>query len=207
LFRAIQDKSLVLKGSQCVGGKTAKGRITILFCVNAAGGKEQPFIINKSLRPRCFAKKNLETMGVDWYANKKTWMTCTIFQDWRRKFNQRMKNDDRNVLLMLDNAPCHLKECQLTNVKVVFLPTYSSSKFQPLDEGIIQSFKLFYRRRISSAFVARMDEENNLFDAVDWVKLAWDSVRESMIKRVLLRARRSPSYRRYLTILEPKNKK
>jgi hypothetical protein len=101
-------------------------------------------------------------MGVDWYANKKAWMTCTVFQDWLRKFNQRMKNEGRNVLLMLDNAPCHPKECQLTNVKVVFLPPNTSSKLQPLDRAIIQSFKLFYRRRISSALVARMDEAENI---------------------------------------------
>jgi hypothetical protein len=69
----------VLKGSECASGKTAKERITILFCVNAAGEKEQPLIINKSLRTRCFAKKNLATMGVDWYANKKAWTTCKIF--------------------------------------------------------------------------------------------------------------------------------
>jgi hypothetical protein len=59
---------------------------------------------------------------------------------------------------MLDNAPCHPKECQVTNVKVVFLPPNTSSKLQPFDQGIIQSFKLFYRRRILSAPVARMDE-------------------------------------------------
>jgi hypothetical protein len=35
------------------------------ICVNSAGDKEQPLIINKSLRPRSFAKKNLATMGVD----------------------------------------------------------------------------------------------------------------------------------------------
>jgi hypothetical protein len=56
-FRAIRDKSLVLKGSQCVGGKKAKEQITILFSVNAAGEKEQPLTINKSLRPRCFCKE------------------------------------------------------------------------------------------------------------------------------------------------------
>jgi hypothetical protein len=100
--------------------KKQRNKIKMLFCVNAAGEKEQPLIINKTLRPRLFAKKNLATMGVDWYANKKAWMTHTIFQDCLRKFNQRMKNEDRNVLLMLDNAPCHPKECQLTNVKVVF---------------------------------------------------------------------------------------
>jgi hypothetical protein len=62
-FRAIHCKSSVLKRSQCIGGKKAKERITVLFCVNAAGEKEQPLIINKSLRPRCFDKKNLATMG------------------------------------------------------------------------------------------------------------------------------------------------
>jgi hypothetical protein len=73
-----------------------------------------------------------------------------------------MKNEDRNVLLMLDNAPCHPKECQLTNVKAVFFPPNTSGKLQPLDQGIIQSFKLFYRCRILSALVARMDEAEDI---------------------------------------------
>jgi hypothetical protein len=73
-----------------------------------------------------------------------------------------MKNEDRNVLLMLDNAPCHPKKCQLTNVKVVFLPPDTSSKLQQLDQGIIQLFKLFYRLRILSALVARMDEAEDI---------------------------------------------
>jgi hypothetical protein len=63
---------------------------------------------------------------------------------------------------MLDNALCHTKECQLTNVKAVFLPPNTSSKLQPLDQGIVQSFKLFYRRRILSALVARMDEAEDI---------------------------------------------
>jgi hypothetical protein len=73
-----------------------------------------------------------------------------------------MKNEDRNVLLTLDNAPCHPKECQLTNIKVVLLPPNTSSKLQPLDQGIIQSFKLLYQRRILSALVARMDEAEDI---------------------------------------------
>jgi hypothetical protein len=56
-FRAMPDNSLVLKGSQCVGGKKAKERITVLLCVNAAGEKEQPLIINKSLRPDVLLRK------------------------------------------------------------------------------------------------------------------------------------------------------
>jgi hypothetical protein len=101
-----------------------------------------------------------------------------------------MKNEDRNALFMLYNSPCHPKESQLTNVKVVLLPHNRSSKLQPLDHGIIQSFTLFYRHCILSALVARIYEaENiesfkkiNLSDAVDWIKLAWDSVRENPVK-------------------------
>jgi len=190
-FRAIPNKSLVVKNSSCIGVKHAKERITLLFCVNAAGEKERPLIINKSLRPRCFANKNMGTIGVDWYANKNAWMTLTIFQDWLDKFNEKMRKENRKVLLIIDNATCHKPNCEKSNVKLLFLPANTSSKLQPLDQGIIQSFKLLYRRRILSSLVARMDEGINVehlikkitvADAVTWTKFAWDLVGENTVK-------------------------
>ena len=35
-------------------------------------------------------------------------MTGFIFSDWLEKFNSKMKARNRNVLLLLDNAPAHI---------------------------------------------------------------------------------------------------
>ena len=54
ICRALPEKTLAEKKKECNGGKKAKQRLTIAFFVNAAGGKEQPIVIGKSAKPRCF---------------------------------------------------------------------------------------------------------------------------------------------------------
>ena len=57
-WRGLPEKSLSERGQRCRGGKKAKQRNTWTFFVNAAGKKEDPIVIGKSEKPRCF--KNLK---------------------------------------------------------------------------------------------------------------------------------------------------
>lgn len=66
LYRMLPDKSLVIRRSDCAGRKKSKERITILLCANAAGDKEEPLVINKSLKPRCFGKRDATQVGMQW---------------------------------------------------------------------------------------------------------------------------------------------
>ena len=43
-----------------------------------------------------------------------------------------MQFENRNALVLLDNAPCH-PEMELYNVKLVFLPPNTTAGTQPLD--------------------------------------------------------------------------
>lgn len=62
----------------------------------------------------------------------------------------------RSVLLLIDNFSTYIaavskleaipQGMRLKNTEVVFLPPNTTSKLQPLDQGIIASFKARYRR-------------------------------------------------------------
>ena len=55
-----------------------------------------------------------------------------------------MKNQNRHILLLIDNAPCHRidEELHLTNVTIHPLPENTTAHLQPCDAEIICSFKV-----------------------------------------------------------------
>lgn len=59
-----------------------------------------------------------------------------------------MKINRKKILLFIDNCAAHTDLPALANVKVMFLPANITSKLQPLDQGIIHTFKRFYRREV-----------------------------------------------------------
>lgn len=73
-------------------------------------------------------------------------MNRVHFRQIMGRFNNRMKKENRNVALVLDNAPVHDPNLTYSNVKLVFLPPNTTSHYQPLDAGIIANFKYWYRK-------------------------------------------------------------
>ncbi|UYV83999.1 TIGD1 [Cordylochernes scorpioides] len=138
-----------------IGGpshKAAKDRITILFCSNASGDYiMKPLVINKSKMPRAFKGVNINNLPVYWRANKKGWVTAAMFTEWfhecfipdSKKYSS-SKGLPCKVLLLIDNAPGHPQDLEYENVKVIFLPKNTTSLLQPLDQGIISTFKALY---------------------------------------------------------------
>lgn len=58
-----------------------------------------------------------------------------------------LEKENIKVLLFIDNAPCHkVADLNLENVKVKFLPANTTSILQPLDQGIIHTFKVNFRQ-------------------------------------------------------------
>jgi hypothetical protein len=56
-----------------------------------------------------------------------------------------MRKAKRNVLVLLDNASVHDTSLNLSNVEFLYLPPNTTSHLQPLDAGIIASFKKQYK--------------------------------------------------------------
>ena len=189
-FRALPDKSLVVKGSDCAGGKKSKERLTVALCVNAEGEFEEPLVIGKSLKPRCFKNIDSRKLPISWTANRKAWMTSDIFASWLERFNKKMNAKKRHVLLLLDNAPCHPSTQSLSNVSLQFLPPNTTSVLQPLDLGIIQNMKCHYRTQLLRAVLSQVGKGSaasiskgiNVLDACHWIKRAVERVKPHTVK-------------------------
>ena len=72
------NKTFALKYDKCNGKKLAKQRLTILFCANMEGDKENPLVIGKSTNPRCFKGNHIDKLPLAWVHNKKAWMTSDL---------------------------------------------------------------------------------------------------------------------------------
>ncbi len=122
-----------------------------------------------------------------------------LFSQWIENLNDSMKQNDRYILLLLDNASSHkVVEIDLTNIRVCMLPPNTTSSLQPMDAGIIASFKMHYKRRQLSHAVQVIDEltevtkENiskrkNLYavdvlTAMQWATEAWEDVTPTTIR-------------------------
>lgn len=190
-FKLMPNKSLKFRGDRCVGGKLSKERITVLVAANFCGTeKRRLLVIGKSQNPRCFRNRQLP---VKYAANQRAWMTSSIFCEELREWDNELRRKKRKILLLVDNCPAHPEVKNLEFIKLVFMPPNTSSRLQPMDQGVIHSLKSNYRRILLSNCMS-MDEdvEDNrritLLDAVNFIHMAWNNVSEKTIRNCFLHA-------------------
>ena len=175
-FRALANKCLSEKGRRCKGGKHSKLRVTVAFFGNAAGGKvTEPIVIWKSKTPRCFKylKDKSRPENEHYLSNEKSWMNSDIMIEILSKLDTDMKFKNRNVILFLDNAPCQPPDLEgkFSNIKVCFLPKNTTSRLQPLDAGIIQNFKVKYRKLLLKFVISRINDKKTATEMVKEVDI------------------------------------
>ena len=195
-WKTMPQKSLSQKGKRCRGGKNAKQRVTAAFFVNAAGVKEALIVTGNSRLPRCFARLANPSYHCDaqYFNNDKAWMRTEIMVTLLARLNNRLKGEERHIILFLDNAPCHPPSLtdMFSNIKVAFLPKNTTSRTQPLDAGIIKVWKIYYKRKLMRHIVSQVDGERsasdivksvNLLMAVRWMANAGEEVKSDVISK------------------------
>ena len=164
------------------------------FLVNAAGDKEAPVVTWKSENLRCFLGMIKSTLPIKYFSQKKAWMTGEILDNVLSSLNHKIRTEGRSVLLFLDNAGCHPEDLRnkYSNIKIVFLPDNTTSRLQPLDLGIIQNFKVHYRKVFLHYILTKIDscssasevaKSVNVLTAIWWIAHAWNEVKaETIVK-------------------------
>ena len=169
------------------GGKKIKNRITVNLCCNATGThKLDIWFIGTSKKPRCFSSSrvNINNLNMEWRYNKTAWMTAIIFRDYLHWFDSQM---DHPVVLLVDGFSAH--ELGLTlieeggglhHTRVIFLPPNATSVCQPLDQGIIRTWKAYYRKSWLNYIVSEYENDRDpqstmhVLNAIRWGITAWE---------------------------------
>lgn len=158
-YKMLPTQTLAFKTeTSAPGAKMSKERVTVLNCANASGTFRLPLmVIGKAAKPRALKNIDMKTLPVYYRNQKNAWMDATLFKAWfYEEFVPKVKrflreNDlPEKAVLLIDNAGAHpsLSQLKSRGVVVKFLPPNTTSLIQPMDQGVIVSFKRFYRKNL-----------------------------------------------------------
>jgi hypothetical protein len=197
IYKGLPKGTLTIQGDRVEGGKASKDRLTFLLICNMDGSEKHVAVIGKSKRPRCF--KRGEMCPLQYYANTRAWMTGNIWTDILKKLDSKIGEQGRKIVMFVDNAPCHKIEqgTVLANITIHFIPANTTCIIQPLDIGIIRSFKAKYLGMITRKRLALIDggvnplkigKEITVKIAIEFGRDAWDLVTGSTIRNCFRKA-------------------
>ncbi len=195
---------------------SSKDRITAYVCTNADGSKKVPLaIIGKSKNPRCF---RLGLPPVHYFSNKTAWSNSETFKQWFTSvFLPHIRScTSKKVALLVDNASSHFNLHDIREqVVVIPLPPNVTSVHQPMDMGVISTWKQTYRRFLVQELVRYIESraerrafyegrkygmngmaqgyDPHMLDAANLAKLSWDNVSRMTIARCWVKANCLPT--------------
>lgn len=196
-YRATPDGSLCYKRHKLIGCKKAMDRFTVLCCCNMTGtDKRKLLVIGKHQKPRCFKGINMDLLPVNYFFNKNSWMTTTIFMKWLQSWEKELQIASRKILLIVDNATVHCNPEFLKNIHIEFLPPNSTSILQPLDMGIIRNLKMLYRNELTKHVLESVERsiyskttnaqeissKISILQAIQLVAKSWKEISSSTIQ-------------------------
>ncbi|XP_035221575.1 tigger transposable element-derived protein 4-like [Stegodyphus dumicola] len=155
------------------------------------GSQKLPLLfIGKYLKPRCF--KNVQKIPAAYYTNNKAWMTGNIYEKWLRDFDNRFSAEKRKVLLIVDNCTAHMEVTGLQAIRVEYLPPNAAAVLEPMDQGIINSFKRKYKTVLLQRVILGLEREQpyqiDILGAMNLSISAWNDVLDETISKAFRHA-------------------
>ncbi|CAI6363779.1 unnamed protein product [Macrosiphum euphorbiae] len=192
-YRCLPDSTQQLSygNDDCRDGKRSKERVTVLLCTNMSGTEKiKPLLIGKPTKPRCF--RGIKSLPIDYESNPKAWMTAFLWNKWLKQFDEKLFMENRKIILFIDNCTAHVIVPNLKAITIKFFPTDSTSKLQPLDHGIIQNFKVFYRKEVLRKITSHIELQRtisiDLLQAVRITDKSWRQVTSEIISNSFKKA-------------------
>ena len=97
---------------------------------------------------------------MNYYYNSASSMNGEIFFDYLQKLNVEFIKRKRSIFLFIDDCTAHPQNLSLSNIKILFLPSNTTSVLQPMDAGIIKCFKGGYRVKLARKLISLVDSNS-----------------------------------------------
>ena len=81
-------------------------------------------------------------------------MDGNLFTEWVKQLDNKFVAEGRNITLIIDNCPAQPKIDNLQAVELIFLPPNTTSKTQPMDQGVIRSLKAHCHAKVAECNVS-----------------------------------------------------
>ena len=118
------------------------------------------FIIGESKSPRCF--KGLKHLPCRYRNQNKIWMDSVLFEQWTREMDTKFTKEKEKVARIIDNCPAHPTMDNLKSIELIFLPPNTTSKLQPIHQGVIRSLKAYCKALALQRAVLVVDKGKDL---------------------------------------------
>lgn len=177
-----------ITNERIAGRKQDKSRVTIILACNSTGSDKVPiWVIGKSTKPRSFGRNNtnINKLQLVYKSQRKAWINTEICIEWLQQFAHHINSLERKICLLWDNHSSHIgaalamaNDPLFDNITIRFLPKNSTSIFQPLDQGIINTTKAYYKQKILERMIYSFDNlipfNIQFLDAMTWISISWN---------------------------------
>ncbi|KAL9960092.1 hypothetical protein ACROYT_G033497 [Oculina patagonica] len=144
--------------------------------------------------------KNVDEATYEWYQKartKKIPVTGPMLQEKAKRASEKLGDSTFKASNGWLDRFKKRYERQIRSDQDCIFPPNSTSRLQPLDLGIIQTFKLKYMKLMLTHVVSKIDDcdsatdvckSMDLLQAIRWIGQAWENVSESTVKKCFIKA-------------------
>ena len=202
VYKSVPKRTYKFYSEPFEAKKSIKDRVTVLVGAAMDGFKLKPVVIGKAMVPRALLHTNMDELPVHYYGQPSAWMSQDIMNHWCIFYLGPEIEDhygkDVDVILTLDNAGCHPPDLDtiLNHVEVRYMPPNTTPLIQPMDQGVIYSFKRAFMERYYSKMIDYVMSHTDATDPMhDFSKMynmkdvimdiggAWDTIDETLIHK------------------------
>jgi len=203
LFWKLMPKPSSVKNELEASTSAYRERMTLLACTNSTGNHKLPLVCI-GRKSRGITSADIRNLPLIYYSHETAWIDTNIFYDWYHNiFVPNVRKHLRScglpeaALLIINQNPSHpnleyLKTSD-NSFNVLFLSPNVKDSLQPIQLGIIQDLKSFYRYSLLSNVIknnmifADYEKQLVLIDSLKMLGAAWDSISSHRIQQAFFK--------------------